>query len=150
MRKDLPLLSYRRGSCCTARHYLGYCHYGVSGASLVGIAFVLPSFVMVVAFSVVYVAAGGSAILQAVFYTVGAAIIGLIARSAEKLTRKTVGKDLLLVGIWLVLAITTVLTERESIPLILGAGLLGWLIKAPPRFRRPTSQAMSAISPPSA
>src|SRR5918911_3337029 len=29
--------------------YLGYVHYGVMGATLVGIAFVLPSFLMVVA-----------------------------------------------------------------------------------------------------
>lgn len=117
--------------------YLGYCHYGVVGASLVGIAFVVPSFVMVVAFSVAYVAAGGSPILQAVFYTVGAAIIGLIMRSAEKLTRKTVGKDRLLLGIWFVLAMTTVVTERELIPLILAAGAVAWLVKAPPRFMRP-------------
>ena len=125
--------------------YLGYCHYGVSGASLVGLAFVLPSFVMVVAFSVAYVAAGGSPILQAVFYTVGAAIIGLIARSAEKLTRKTVGKDFLLIGIWFVLALTTVITERESIPLILLAGLVTWLVKAPPRLQRPSGPTMSGL-----
>src|SRR6266480_4774561 len=29
--------------------YLGYVHYGVTGATLVGIAFVLPSFLMVLA-----------------------------------------------------------------------------------------------------
>lgn len=116
--------------------YLGYCHYGMAGASLVGVAFALPSFVMVVAFSIAYVAAGGSPLLQAVFYTVGAAIIGIIARSAEKLTRRTIGRDWLLWGIWAVLAVSTFVTERESITLILLAGAVTWLAKAPPAWLR--------------
>lgn len=114
--------------------YLGYCHYGVPGASLVGVAFVLPSFVLVVAFSALYVAAGGSPLLQAVFYTVGAAIIGIIARSAEKLTRRTIGGDRLLWGIWAVMAVTTFVTERESVTLVVLAGAVSWLAKAPPAW----------------
>ncbi len=116
--------------------YLGYCHYGFMGASLVGVAFALPSFVLVVAFSIVYVAAGGSPLLQAVFYTVGAAIIGIIAYSAEKLTRRTIGRDWLLWAIWAVLAVSTFVTERESIPLILLAGIVTWLVKSPPAWVR--------------
>lgn len=119
--------------------YLGYCHYGVVGASLVGVAFVLPSFLLVVAFAMAYVALGGAPLVQAVFYSVGACIIAaLYTRIAEKLTRKTVGRDWLLVGIWAALAVTTVVTEREPISLILVAGLLTWLVKAPPSLRRPS------------
>jgi chromate transporter len=114
--------------------YLGYCHYGVLGASIVGVAFVLPSFAMVLAFSYAYVAAGGAPLVQAVFYTVGAAIIGLIGRSAVKLTKRTVGSDRLLWVIWAVLAITTAVTERELISLILIAGLVTWFVKAPPQW----------------
>lgn len=36
--------------------YLGYVHYRITGATLVGIAFVLPSFLMVVALGAAYVA----------------------------------------------------------------------------------------------
>ena len=39
--------------------YVGYVHYRVRGATLVGLAFVLPSFFMVVAIGAVYVAYGG-------------------------------------------------------------------------------------------
>src|SRR6186997_3707108 len=39
--------------------YLGYVHYGVLGATLVGVAFVLPSFLMVLALGWAYVALGG-------------------------------------------------------------------------------------------
>lgn len=113
--------------------YLGYVRHGSLGAAVVGVAFVLPSLLIVLAFSAVYVAVGGSSLLQAVFYTVGAAVIGLIARSAQKLTVKQVGRDPLLIGIWAVLAISTIVTERESITLVVLGGLLAWLVKAPPR-----------------
>ncbi|HEX3062088.1 MAG TPA: chromate efflux transporter, partial [Usitatibacter sp.] len=70
--------------------YLGYVHYRVRGATLVGIAFVVPSFVMVVILGWAYVRYGGLAWMQAVFYGVGAAVIGIIAMSAWKLTAKSV------------------------------------------------------------
>src|SRR5262245_15512409 len=62
--------------------YLGYVHYKIIGATLVGLAFVLPSFVMVLAISVAYVTFGGLPWMQAVFYGVGACVIGIIAHSA--------------------------------------------------------------------
>ena len=76
--------------------YLGYVHYRVMGATLVGVAFVLPSFVMVVALGWAYVRYGGLSWMQSVFYGVGAGVIGIIAISAYKLTKKTVGTDWLL------------------------------------------------------
>src|SRR5258705_2687195 len=48
--------------------YLGYVRYGVLGATLSGIAFVIPSFLMVVALGWVYVALGGLPWIQAVVY----------------------------------------------------------------------------------
>src|ERR687897_286401 len=69
--------------------YLGYVHYGVLGATLVGLAFVLPSFLMVLALGWAYVLYGGLSWMQAVFYGVGAAVIGIIALSAYKLTVRT-------------------------------------------------------------
>src|SRR5436190_14393402 len=51
--------------------YLGYVHYSVRGATLVGLAFVLPSFLMVVALGWAYLAYGGLSWMQAVFYGVG-------------------------------------------------------------------------------
>jgi len=73
--------------------YLGYVHYRIVGATLVGLAFVLPSFFMVVALGAVYVAYGGIGWMQAVFYGVGAAVIGIIALSAWKLTTKNIGRQ---------------------------------------------------------
>src|SRR5213083_1102064 len=85
--------------------YLGYVHYRILGATLVGLAFVLPSFFMVVALGWAYSQFGGLTWMQSVFYGVGAAVIGIIAISAHKLTVKSVGKDKLLWAIYLVAAI---------------------------------------------
>jgi len=87
--------------------YLGFVDYGIAGATLVGIAFVIPSFVMVVALGAAYVAYGGLAWMQAVFYGVGAAVIGIIAMSAYKLTRRSIGRDRLLWAIYLAAAAVT-------------------------------------------
>lgn len=114
--------------------YLGYVHYGILGATLVGVAFVLPSFLMVVAMGWAYVEYGGLDWMQAVFYGVGAGVIGIISFSAYKLTQKTLGKEWLLWGIYLISAGVTVITETEDIRLILLAGVIVWLVKAPPEF----------------
>jgi chromate transporter len=113
--------------------YLGYVHYRLVGATLVGFAFVLPSFFMVVALGWAYVRYGGITWMQAVFYGVGAAVIGIIAISAYKLTTKTVGKDKLLWAFYLIAFVATVVTESESAWLFLAAGVIAWLVKAPPR-----------------
>jgi chromate transporter len=114
--------------------YLGYVHYRVVGATLAGIAFVLPSFLMVVALGWAYAQYGGLSWMQAVFYGVGAAVVGIIAMSAYKLTRKTVGKDRLLWAIFLALAVVTVVTESEIAWLFIAGGLLTWFWRAPPKW----------------
>jgi len=68
----------------------------VLGATLVGVAFVLPSFLMVLALSAAYVRFGGLRWMQGMFFGIGAAVIGIIARSAFKLTKITLGRDRLL------------------------------------------------------
>lgn len=114
--------------------YLGYVHYGVTGATLAGTAFVLPSFVMVLGIGWAYVEYGGLPWMQAVFYGVGSAVIGIITVSSYKLTTKSLGKDALLWLIFTVLAVTTFWYEEEIIWLILLGGIAVWLVKAPPRW----------------
>lgn len=112
--------------------YLGYVHYRVLGATLVGLAFVLPSFLMVVALGAAYAGYGGIGWMQSVFYGVGAAVIGIIAMSAYKLTTKNIGRDALLWAIFALSLGVTVATQSEVIWLFLGAGVLVWLVRAPP------------------
>lgn len=112
--------------------YLGYVHYRVVGATLVGLVFVLPSFLMVVALGWAYVNYGGIGWMQAVFYGVGAAVIGIIAISAHKLTVKNIGKDKLLWAIFLTVAVTTVVAQAEIAWTILAGGVLTWLVRCKP------------------
>lgn len=120
--------------------YLGYVDYGVLGATLAGLAFVIPSFVMVVILGFIYKTYGGIGWMQSVFYGVGASVIGIITYSAYKLTTKTVEKSKLLWMIYSVAGLVTVVTETESIWLFLLAGVIAWFIQAPPSFlRRKTS-----------
>jgi chromate transporter len=111
--------------------YMGYVDYKIVGATLAGLAFVLPSFLMVLALGFAYVHFGGLPWMQAVFYGIGAAVIGIIAVSSYKLTRKSLGKDWLLWCLFAVLAIATFITESENIWLILGAGALVWWQRFP-------------------
>jgi chromate transporter len=127
--------------------YLGYVRAGILGATAVGIAFVLPSFLMVLALSAAYVRFGGLAWMQAMFYGIGAAVIGIIARSAFKLTKLTLGKDKLLWGIFTVLAASTAWTSREIIWLFLLGGFVALFAKTFPSRIQLNSTASLVFAP---
>jgi chromate transporter len=113
---------------------LGYVHSRVLGATLVGLAFVVPSYLMTVALGMVYVRYGGLAWMQAAFYGVGAAVIGIIVRAAYKLARLTVGTDRLLWAVFGVMAAVTAWTESEIGTLFILCGVVTLLVKAPPKW----------------
>jgi chromate transporter len=114
--------------------YLGYVHHRILGATAAGLAFVLPSFAMVVALGMAYVSYGGLPWMQAVFYGVGAAVLGIMAIGAHKLSTKSIGKDKLLWVIFGVLAAVTIITQSEIAWLFIAAGLLVWVIRCKPTF----------------
>ncbi|MDW8852391.1 chromate transporter [Flavobacterium sp. MMLR14_040] len=122
--------------------YIGFVHYRILGATLVGFAFVLPSFIMVLLLGIVYQAYGGLSWIQAIFYGVGAAVIGIIALSSYKLTLKSIGKfnlesfksKWLLWLFFIFTVIITYITEQEQVLLFIAAGLLYMFIKAPAKW----------------
>ena len=109
--------------------YIGYVHYRVLGATLAGLAFVLPSFIMVLGIGMAYVYYEGLSLVQSIFYGVGAAVIGIIAISAYRLTKKSIGNNYYLWFIYLVTAAVTIITETENIWLFIGAGIFYMLVK---------------------
>jgi chromate transporter len=131
--------------------YLGYVHYGVAGATLTGLAFVLPSFLMVVLLGMAYKLFGGLSWMQSLFHGVGAAVIGIIAISVYKLTLKSVSKlnvaaireHWLLWLFYLVSGIITIITEREEVLVFVVSGLLYVYWKAPPPLLRKTATVNS-------
>jgi chromate transporter len=130
--------------------YLGFVHYGVVGATLVGLAFVIPSFIMVVLLGIAYKLYGGLSWMQAVFYGVGAAVTGIIILSSYKLTTKSIGKftgksfqtNWILWTFFLFAAVVTFITKQEHLLLFIIAGLLYMFVKAPPkRFLRTSANS---------
>ena len=122
--------------------YLGLLRGGTLGASLVGLAFIAPSFLMVLALSFSYVKFGGLPWMQAAFYGVGAAVVAIIARSAIKLVKTAIGKDKLLWVIFLVLLAATAITEREIVWLFLAGGVVSLIVRARPKL----SPALSSFA----
>ncbi len=125
--------------------YLGFVHYRFLGATLVGIAFVLPSFLMVVALGWAYIHFGGLGWMQAVFYGVSSAVIGIIAVSTWKLSTKNIGKDELQWAIFAFSAAVTITTQSEELWLFVGAGVLVWLLRSPPKFGSTGTLHSSAV-----
>src|SRR5215216_290476 len=114
---------------------IGYFQGGVLGATLVGVAFIVPSFLMVLALSWLYVTYGGLPWMQALFYGIGAVVIAIIAMAAYRLVRGTNKRDPLLWGQNSVLLVATVWSKTELAALFILAGLLVVYVRAWPGLR---------------
>jgi chromate transporter len=110
--------------------YLGWAAYGVGGATAVAIAFVLPSFAMVIALSAAYVHYGAMPWLVHAFHGVAAAVIAVLLRGATRLTMRTMARDRVQWAIFAVNAALTAITERELVSVILLSGLLLLLLRS--------------------
>jgi chromate transporter len=126
--------------------YLGFVHYRIWGATLAGVAFVIPSFIMVVTLGIAYKLFGGLPWMQALFYGVGAAVVGIITISSYRLAEKSISKfnvkalgaNWILWMFFILAAIITILTQKEEVLLFVVAGLVYMLVKAPPAWiKRP-------------
>src|SRR5262249_60213680 len=124
---------------------LGYVHSRVAGATLVALAFLLPSFVMTVAISWLYVRYGGLPWMQAAFYGVGAAVIGIIVLAAYKLAKLTMARDKLQWAIFGVLAVVTAWTESEIVWLFLLSGVVAIVGQAPAAWLQRSAAAWLAV-----
>lgn len=122
--------------------YLGWVRARVLGATLVALAFIAPSFVMVLGLAVAYVELGGLPWMQGVFYGVGAAVIAIIARSVQKLTKLTLAKDPLLWAVFAVNAALTALTESEIVWVFVASGAVVYLVRIRPGFAARASSLM--------
>lgn len=125
---------------------IGYFEGGIAGATLAGIAFVLPSFLMVVGISLVYVAYGGLWWMQALFYAIGATVIAIIAIAAYKLARGTNKRDPLLWGIFVVLTAVTLWTQGELAEFFILAGMVVLLVRAWPGVKQGIMMVLGGLA----
>ena len=127
--------------------YLGWARGGAVGAALVGFAFVLPSFLMVLVLAAAYLRLGGLPWMQGAFYGIGAAVIAIIVRSAVKLTRLTLGRDALLWVLFGLAALVTAWTESEIVWVFLGAGAVSVVVRTWRSRPAPTVTALALVPP---
>ena len=125
---------------------IGYFEGGVLGATLGGLAFVIPSFLMVVAISMAYVAYGGLWWMQALFYAIGATVIAIIAIAAYKLARSTNKRDPLLWGIFVLLTVVTAWAQAELAEFFILAGLVVLLVRAWPGWKRGLLMGLGGVA----
>ncbi|RLT36169.1 MAG: chromate efflux transporter [Chloroflexi bacterium] len=125
---------------------IGYFQGGVLSATLVGLAFIVPSFLMVIGLSVAYVAYGGLPWMQALFYGIGAVVIAIIAVAAYRLARGTNKRDPLLWGVFGVLFVATVWSGAELAALFLLAGLVVVCVRAWPGPRSAILLALGVVA----
>lgn len=125
--------------------YLGWLRGGLTGATVAGVAFIAPSFLMVLAISAAYVAYSGLPWMHGAFYGVGAAAIALISHSAFRLVKKTARRDPLLWAIIVGNAAITAATERELVSVVLFSGVVALVARAV-RSRGEVARAGAAAS----
>lgn len=104
--------------------WIGYLQRGALGALGTAIAFVLPSFLLVVAVGFLYVRYQGLPIVQSLFYGISPAVIAIIVLATAKLARLTDGKDPRLWVISAGIGVATAVTGTEVALLIIAAGLV--------------------------
>jgi chromate transporter len=125
---------------------LGYVHSRITGATLVALAFILPSFVMTLVISWLYVRFGGLTGMQAAFYGVGAAVIGIIVLAAYKLAKLTMARDRLQWVIFAVMAVVTAWTESEIAWLFVLCGVVAMVVQAPPAWLKRSAPVCLAVA----
>ena len=135
--------------------YIGFVHLAVLRATLSGLAFVIPSFIMVVLLGIAYKAYGGLPWLRAVFYGISAAVIGIIVLSSYKLTVKSISKfeipaiknNWLLWIFYISATVLTAVTQKEELLLFVALGFIYMIVKAPPEWiKRPKTASLFILT----
>ena len=125
--------------------WIGYIRHGFIGASLVGLVFILPPYLIVVVIAALYVKYNGLAIVQALFYGIGPAVIAIVAISAYRLARTTVERDVRLWLIFVAIAVITFISRTEVAILFIAAGIAGILMYSFSGKKRDASSGQSMI-----
>lgn len=116
---------------------IGYFKNKRIGATLAGIVFILPSFIMVVLLGMLYLSYGKLPWVQSLFYGIGAAVIGIIVRSAYKLSKLILQKKIFLWILSAAMCCITIYTRRENVLLFILSGIVAIFVYTPPKTKSP-------------
>jgi chromate transporter len=107
--------------------YTGWLLNGVRGGLIAGTLFVLPGMLALLALSAVYVAFGDTAVVAAVFAGLAPAVIAIVVQAVIRVARRSLTSPALVT----LAAAAFVALTFFAVPfpvVVLGAGLLGWLV----------------------
>ncbi|MBX7044631.1 MAG: chromate efflux transporter [Ignavibacteria bacterium] len=104
--------------------YNGFFKHGISGAVLAGFGLVLPSYLLVLIFSIFYQKYNDVSYLQNALYGVSPAIIAIILHSGIKLSKNVLKKDYLLYVIFFASIALTIFLKVPILYLIVSSGLI--------------------------
>jgi len=124
--------------------HIGFLHAGWPGLIAAGSAFILPAFLISLALSWIYVRFGTLPQGQALFYGINPVVIAIILVATYRLGKIALkGKLQVLLG---VLAFGAMLLGVNEILVLLGAGVLGIILYAPPTWLQKQS-SMEIVLP---
>jgi chromate transporter len=129
--------------------YVGWLLHRVRGGIVAGLTFIIPAFFLMLVLSYVYVTFGGIEWVDAIFYGLGAAVVGIVAAAVIRIGKKAL-RNPVLYGV-AAAAFIAIFFLHVPFPLIvLGAGALGLVAgpRWPEVFTIPSEHAddASAIS----
>ncbi|CAN5389087.1 chromate transporter [soil metagenome] len=107
--------------------YIGYFSYGFWGAFLCGYGLILPSYILILAFSVFYKIYSTADFIQYALYGLSPAIIAIILHSGIRLSRNLIKKDYFLLFIFILSIVLTILFKVPIIYQIFPAAFIAVL-----------------------
>ncbi|MCP9774980.1 chromate efflux transporter [Cyanobium sp. WAJ14-Wanaka] len=123
--------------------YLGWLMHGVAGGLVAGLLFVLPSVIVLIALSTVYVLWGQLPLLASIFWALKPAVLALVIQAAWRVGRRTLHTPVL--GLLAVFSFVAFVWLRWPYPLVVAiAAAVGWLLpsakeEAPASGKAPAS-----------
>ena len=127
--------------------YTGWLLNGTAGGLIAGVLFVLPGLLALLGLTVLYLAAGDTAVVSGLFAGLSPAVIAIVVQAVVRIGRRSLTHPVL---IGLAVASFLALTVFDvPFPLVvIGSGALGWLLSRSMPALRSLPQSESASGPP--
>ncbi|MBS1493277.1 MAG: chromate efflux transporter [Bacteroidetes bacterium] len=103
--------------------YNGFFKFGIIGAALCGFGLVLPSYILVLVFSIFYQKYNDISYIQYALYGVSPAIIAIILHSGIKLSKNVLKKDIFLFVVFFLSIALTIFLKVPILYLIVSSGI---------------------------
>jgi chromate transporter len=129
--------------------YVGWLLNGLRGGLVAGILFVLPGVVALLTLSAVYVSAGDSTLVTALFAGLAPAVLAIVAQAVVKVAGRALGHPALVV--LAVVAFLALAVFGVAFPVVVAtAALIGWAMGrwAPQTMRRAQGHGAAEDAPP--